>query len=52
MQNISIPLMDLIQICLFVLACYGCYRRGVSTGIKETMEFLEDKGFIEIEEKD
>jgi hypothetical protein len=42
----------LIQIALMLGACYSCYKWGHYKGITDTVEFFEDQGIIEVEERD
>jgi len=49
MENLVFTINDLIQISLFIAACYGCYRAGIDKGVSDTLEFLESEGHIEFE---
>jgi len=52
MEKIVFSAMDLIQIGLLLLACYGCYKAGIQRGVTDTLNFLESEGHIEFEPED
>lgn len=52
MDTITFTLIDLMQIGLLLAACYACYRRGISKGIGDTLDFFEQQGLIEKEQED
>jgi hypothetical protein len=41
-----------IQIALMLGACYACYKAGHYKGITDTVDFFEEQGIIEVEERD
>lgn len=43
---------DIIQIILFLGACWGCYQAGKVSATKNIIMFLEKEGIISIEESD
>lgn len=51
MNLITLSFMDLAQIALMIAACYGCYQKGISKGVGDTLEFFEDQGIIEKEQE-
>ena len=51
-MQITLTLWDIGQIALMLTACYACYNRGFNKGIGDTMEFLEEQGVIELEDKE
>ena len=52
MEKLVFTINDLIQIGLFVAACYGCYRAGIDRGVTDTLEFLESEGHIEFKSEE
>ena len=48
MENLTFTLYDIIQITLFITACWACKLWGYQNGISDTVGFFEDKGILEI----
>lgn len=43
---------DLIQISLFLAACYACYWKGRNEGIEDTVIELIERGLLDVEKLD
>ena len=41
---------DLIQICLFLAACYACYWKGRHQGMVDIVLELVDRGLLDAED--
>jgi len=50
MENVSVPLYDIIQIVLMLAACYCCKVYGFYQGVHETVESLIEQGVIKEED--
>jgi len=48
MEQYSLTLYDILQIVLFLSACWACRLSGYYKGISDTLGFFEDKGIIDL----
>jgi hypothetical protein len=50
MENVSVPLYDIIQIVLLLAACYCCKVYGFYQGVQDTVQTLIDQGVLKEED--
>jgi hypothetical protein len=48
MEHLTFTFYDIVQIVLMLAACYACKVYGYQQGIGDTVEFLHEKGIIDI----
>lgn len=48
MEQFTFTFYDIVQILLLLLSCFACKAYGYQQGISDTVEFLHEKGIIDI----
>lgn len=48
MEQLTFTFYDIVQLVLLLSACFACKAWGYQQGIGDTVEFLHEKGIIEI----